>query len=168
MTDIYGQFLRYRVTESAASTLTYSEIPTGCGLRVGGGSGIAMEVHAILGLCSEPEDLPATGANEYVAGALDTSGTLSAFPDADDIHLLYRTLRGVSAGVATYLPLINSPSDFPPFTQFSIPVLIANPKLYAYVESSNSATAANFKGHIFHNYVDVDGSLAIEALEVFR
>lgn len=168
MADIYGQYLRYALSESAASTFTLDAIPTGCGLRVGGGTGIAMEIHSILGLCSNPQDLPATGALEYVTGAISTNGSLAAMPSIDASSVLYKTTLGLQAGVGTYLPLVHMFPEMPPFTQFSLPILIAHPTLYACVLSTNSANAASFKGFLFHTYVDVDGQLAIEALEVFR
>lgn len=168
MADKYGQYLRYYLAEVTHSTLATEQIPTGCGLRIGGGTGIAMEVRAIMCSLSQPEDLPSTGATEYVAAAISVNEDLTTMPNLQDKGTIYKTYKGTQAGVGTYLPLIDVSTDMPPFTQFDIPVLVSHPSLNAYVQSSNSAAEATMKGFIFHNYVDVDGSLAIEALEVFR
>lgn len=168
MADVYGQFLRYYLAESAASTLTTEAIPTGCGLRMGGGTGIAMELRSVMCSLSNPEDLPSTGAVESIAAAISVNEDLAAMPNLHDKGTVYKTFKAHKAGVGTYLPLLQVGGDMPEFTQFDIPVLIAHPSLNAYILSTNSSAAATMKGFFFHNYVDVDGPLAIEALEVFR
>lgn len=127
-----------------------------------------MELRAIMCSLSAPEDLPGTGAIEQVTGAISVNEDLTSMPNVNDKATIYKSLRATKAGVGTYLPLIDYSSDMPPFVQFDIPVLISHPTLNSYIQSTNSSVAANMKGFFFHNYVDVDSALAIEALEVFR
>ena len=48
------------------------------------------------------------------------------------------------------------------------PLLISHTKLYPYVIGTDNGAATTFRGYIFYNYVDIEGALAVEALEAFR
>lgn len=168
--DIYSQYLRFEVTESAASTLTVgSAILTGASVNKVQGQNIAMEVHAICAELSNPADLPSTGAVEYVRFALSTRSDLTSMPGLQEEHVLFKTEYMIKAGVGTYLPLISIRDRImPPYVEYKLPLLISHAKLYPYVQSSNSAATASVYGYILMNYVLLDADLAIEALEVFR
>lgn len=167
--DVYGQFLRYAVSESAAATLTEgTAIITGAQSRLSGGGFLGLEVHYILGVLSFPQDNPAATTNEIVRGAISTQSGLSSMPDVDDEQTLFKRSVVVHGGVATYLPEVLYEEDMPAYARFDPPLLLSHPKIYPYVLSTNSSTAASFKGHVFYNLVDISGDLAVEALEVFR
>lgn len=156
------------MTESANGTFTEGNaILTGASLRVGG-TAIAIELRAILGSLSDPEDNPAATTTEYVRGCIATRSGLASMPNLDEEYLLYKTGKNYRGGVATYIPLIQNLEDMPTYCTFDPPILVSHSKLYPYVQSSNSSAAASFKGYIFYFFVDIDGSLAVEALEVFR
>lgn len=165
--DAYGQFLRYAVEESAASTLTEgNSILTGAYISRQGGQ--ACEIYRILGQLKFPADLPSTGATESNVGTISTRSGLAAMPTLDEEHVIYKRGLVVKAGVGTYLPLIWYANDMERLQIFDPPILVSHSKLYPYVESSNASVLGDFRGYIFFIYVDVDGPLAIEALEAYR
>jgi hypothetical protein len=170
MTDVYGQFLRWSVTESTPATMEEGNgIQTGAQSRLSGGGFLALEVHNILGAVSIPTDEPAANTTEQTIGALSTRSGLAAIPDLSDEHCIYRTVMTVRAGVATYLPQIIINREMSPFTTFAPPLLVSHKTIYPYVQGSDAGgTAAYFNGYIFYNYVDIEGALAVEALEAFR
>lgn len=168
--DVYSQYIRGSVTESAAATFTAgSAILTGASVNRIKGQNIALEIHAIGASCSWPQDLPASGANESVSFALSTRSDLAAMPDLDEEHVIYRTQIRIEAGVAVYLPLIAQTDEYmPAYVDFKHPLLISHPKIYSYIVSSNSSSAASCFFFLLFTYVLLDADLAIEALEAFR
>lgn len=168
--DIYSQFLRFDVTESAAATFTEgSAILTGASVNRIQGQNIALEIHAIGVAMSHPADLPSTGASEYVKFTLSTRSGLAASPAINEEHVVYQCQTTVEGGVGTYVPLLYiNDNIMPPYVEYKHPLLISHAKLYPYVISSNSAAAATVKGYILFTYVLLDADLAIEALESFR
>lgn len=168
--DIYSQFLRFQVEESAASTLTEgTAILTGASVNRVADKNIALEIHGIQASIPMPQDLPAAGTTEDIAFCLSTRSGLSAFPNIDDEHVIYITQMIVKAGIATYLPLITRNDQYmPPYVEFKHPLLLSHAKIYPYVLSSNSSTKANVRGYLLFTYVLLGADLAIEALESFR
>lgn len=168
--DIYSQYLRFAVTESAAATFTEgSAILTGASVNRVQGQNIALEIRAISAQLPTPQDLPSTGATESVIFSLSTRSALAATPNMDDEHVLYMQGVAVKAGAATYLPLIMRTDQYmPSYVEFDPPLLISHTKLYPYIVSSNSSVAAAMFGFILFTYVLLDADLAIEALEAFR
>lgn len=168
--DIYSQFLRFEIEESVNATFTEgSAILTGASVNRIQGQNIAIEVHAIGVELSMPEDLPATGATEYVGICLSTRSGLTTMPNLNAEHLIYRNQKRLKAGVGTYLPLIFTPDEYmPQYTDFKNPLLISHAKLYPYIISSNSSSKATGFGFLLFTYVLLDADLAIEALETFR
>lgn len=168
--DIYSQFLRFSITESAAATLTEGEaILTGASVNRVGNQNIALEIHAVNAQMTTPEDSPSAGGEEYVRFALSTRSGLTAFPSMDDESVIFATSIELRAGVATYLPLVYRNDRYMPnYVEFKHPLLISHPKIYPYIISSNSSAAATCKGFILFTYTLLDADLAIEALEAFR
>jgi hypothetical protein len=169
LADVYGQFLRWTVTESAAGTLTEGNaIQTGAQSRLSGGGFLALEVHQIVGSLTIPTDAVAANATEQVIGTVSTRSSLAAHPTLNDEHCIYRSVIQVRGTTATYLPVYALIKDMPPVTNFRPPLLVSHKSLYPYVSSSSAGDAMSFNGYIFYNYVDVSGELAVEALEAFR
>lgn len=168
--DLYSQFLRFYVAESAAGTLTEGDpIMTGASVNRVGGQNIALEIHAVCVRVEWPQDLPATGALEYVKFALSTRSGLTDMPTLDEEHVIYMNCREIKAGVGTYLPLIFDGNAYmPAYYEFKYPLLISHNKIYPYIKSSNSSVAGACWGFILFTYVLLDADLAIEALEAFR
>lgn len=168
--DIYSQFLRFEVQESAASTFTGgTAILTGASVNRVADKNIALEIHAINAQLSFPKDSPAAGATEYVLFALSTRSDLSSMPNMDEEHVVFMTMVAVTAGVAVYLPLVlDRLAYMPPYVEFKYPLLISHAKLYPYLLSTNSINAASMYGFLLFTYVLLDADLAIEALESFR
>lgn len=168
--DIYSQFLRFTVKESAASTFTEgAAILTGASVNRVQDKNIAMEIHAIGAQIPTPQDLPSTGNTESVVFSLSTRSGLTATPNFDDEHVIYQTGVAIKGGVGTYLPLIMRTDQYmAPHTEFKYPLLISHAKLYPYIISSNSTSLAEMFGFILFTYVLLDADLAIEALEAFR
>jgi hypothetical protein len=168
--DIYSQFLRGNVAESAASTFTAgAAILTGASVNRVGGKMIGMEIHAIGVESSKPQDLPSTGNREYVAFALSTRSDLTAMPGINEDHVVYKNQVSIDAGVGTYLPLLEDrDSPMPRYMEFKSPLLVAHDKLYPYILSTNSSAAASVAFWILFTYVLMDDAIAIEALEAFR
>lgn len=168
--DIYSQFLRFDVEESAAGTFTEgAPIMTGASVNRIQGQNIALEIHAIGVGKTFPQDLPASGATEDVSFALSTRSGLAAFPNLDDEHVIHINQTLVKAGVAVYLPLVIEHGQYMPnYVEFKHPLLISHPKLYPYLLSSNSSAKARVRGFILFTYVLLDADLAIEALEAYR
>lgn len=166
--DIYSQYLRWTVTESAAATFTGgSAILTGASVARIKDQNIALEIHAISCQAGLP-DIPAAGAIEYVQVAISTRDDLTAMPTMDDEHVVYLHQQYVRGGVATYVPLIQSENRYmPPFIEFKHPLLISHTKLYPYIQSTNAA-AQTVNGFILFTYVLLSDALAIEALEAYR
>jgi len=168
--DIYSQFLRFQVQESAASTFTGgSPILTGASVNRVADKNIALEIHAINAQLSMPADAPASGAIEQVLFCLSTRADLTGMPTMDAEHVIYMTNVVIKAGVAVYLPLILDRFGYmPPYVEFRYPLLISHAKLYPYLISTNVAAAASMYGFLLFTYVLLDADLAIEALETFR
>ncbi len=168
--DIYSQFLRGYIEESAAATFTEGNaILTGASVNRVQGQNIAMEIHAIGAQLGHPQDSPAAGGTEYVTFCLSTRSGLAAFPNMDDEHVLYVTQIAVRAGVAVYLPLaVNYDEKMPKYVDFKKPLLISHAKIYPYIHSTNSSAAAKAYFFLLHTYVLLDADMAIEALETFR
>jgi len=168
--DLYTQFLRGIVTESAAATLTEgTAILTGASVARVQDRNIAMALNSIMCHCSIPEDSPAANGTEAVYFCLSTRSGLAAMPSMDEEHVIYKNANAIRAGVATYLPLVQD-RDFymPRFLEWVHPVLISHAKLYPYVISTNSSAAANVEFVMAYTYVLLDADLAIEALEAYR
>lgn len=168
--DIYSQFLRFSLDESAATTFTAGDaILTGAKFSRIEGDSLALEVHAISLTCSMPEDLPATGASEYVDFALSTKEGLTSMPNVNEDHVIYRNRLEIAAGVATYLPLLAFEDRFMPhYINFDKPLLISHAKIYPYIVSTNSSAASWVRGWLLYTFVLLDQGLALEALEAFR
>lgn len=168
--DIYSQFLRATVEESTNATFTEGDaILTGASVNRIQGQNIAMVIHAIGVELTHPEDLPGTGAMEYVKCCLSTRSGLTAMPSLDAEHVIYLNQTQIEAGVGTYLPLMYiNDSIMPPYVEYKHPLLISHAKLYLYVLSSNSSAKATARIVITHTFVLIDADLAIEALEAFR
>jgi len=168
--DIYSQFLRFSVEESAASTFTVgSPILTGASVNRVADKNIALEIHAINAQLSFPVDAPAAGAKEYVAFALSTRSDLAALPHMDAEHVIFLTMATLKAGVAVYLPIVLDRQGYmPPYVEFKYPLLISHAKLYPYILSTNASSPASMYGFLLFTYVLLDADLAIEALESFR
>ena len=169
--DIYMQFLNGSITESAASTLTESEILTGC--SVAGmlkDEAISMEVREIIikHYAAFPADQVGAGAIEWVGFALSTESGLTTLPELDDVHCIYHTYRVIRGGVATYVPALTVNDGYPPAYQFDSPLLIPHPKIYAYVQSSNASATHKVYFRIGFTYVALSGPEVMEALEVWR
>lgn len=168
--DIYSQYLRFSVTESAAATFTEGDaILTGASVNRVQGQNIALEIHAIGSHPSMPQDLPSTGAEEKVEVVLSTRSGLAAMPNIDEEHVIYKNAIMIKAGVGTYLPLIwTRDLDMPAYVEFKYPVLISHARIYPYIKSTNSSQTASWDGFLLFTYVLLDADLAIEALESFR
>lgn len=169
--DRYMQFINGSLTESVASTLTEQEILTGCTIAgMVRKEAISMEVREILLQYNPalPQDLPATGASEYVVFCLSVESGLSAMPAIDDIHCIYLNQFTIKAGVGTYLPLVCVEQGYPRAYKWDEPLLIPHPKIYAYLQSSNSSTPQKVSYRIGFTYVDLGGEEIMEALEVWR
>jgi hypothetical protein len=168
--DIYSQFLRFTFTESANATFTGGPaVLTGASINRIQGQNIALEIHAIMCALTFPEDLPATGTEEYVSFAISTRSDLVAMPAMSDEHVIYRTQNSLYSGAGTYLPLIHNKDGYmPPYVEFKYPLLVSHTKLYPYLLSSNSSAPAGCYVYLLFTYVLLDADLAIEALEAFR
>jgi hypothetical protein len=168
--DVYMQFLRGYVAESAAGTLTEGDsIETGCTITRIQGNSLAMEVHFITSWCGFPEDNPSTGNEEYVTFWISTRTGLAAVPHIDEHHVMYQTGNVLRAGAATYLPLVMVTNQYmPSWVEFTHPLLVSQSKLFPYIKSSNSGSVAACYYMIGYTYVLVTPDIAIEALEAFR
>lgn len=168
--DIYSQYLRISITESANSTFTEGDaILTGASVQRLKDQNIGIEIHAIGCHPSWPEDLPSTGAREQVTFCLSTRSGLTVMPNFDAEHVIYIHQVGLEAGVGTYLPLVlDRESYMPAYVEFKHPLLLSHPKIYAYIQSTNSSATATCRAYILFTYVLLDADLAIEALESFR
>ena len=168
--DIYSQFLRFQVQESAPSTFTGgSPILTGASVNRVGDKNIALEIHAINAQLSFPVDSPGAGVVEQVLFCLSTRSDLAAMPTMDAEHVIYMTNVAVKAGVAVYLPLtLDRGGYMPSYVEFKYALLISHAKLYPYLISTNAGASASMYGFILFTYVLLDADLAIEALESFR
>ena len=169
--DIYMQFITGSIVESAASTLTEQEILTGC--SVAGmlkEQAIAMEMKEVILERSQafPADNPGSGGVEEASFALSTESGLSTIPNLSDVHCIYFhkiTIRGTTA---TYVPVLAEVTGYPPAYQFASPLLIAHPKIYAYVLSTNASATQTVRYRIGFTYVQLSGAEVMEALEVWR
>lgn len=168
--DIYSQYLRFSLSESAASTFTEGNaILTGASVQRVADRNIALEIHAIGVQIPFPQDLPATGATESIVFTLSTRSGLTATPTMDEAHVIYQCQIALKGGVGTYLPLVYRNDQYmPPYVEFKYPLLISHERLYPYVISSNSSGTADIYGYLLFTYVLLDADLAIEALEAFR
>jgi len=168
--DIYSQFLRAEVQESANATFTVGNaILTGASVNRVGGQNIALEIHAIGVGLSHPEDLPSSGGVENIAFALSTRDDLSGMPELNDEHVIFKNKTEVRAGATTYLPLVvDKDVDMPHYIEFKHPLLISHPKIYPYILSTNSTVQGIGRIFIMFTYVLLDADLAIEALESYR
>lgn len=168
--DIYSQFLRGDLTESAASTLTEgTAVMTGASVNRVADQNIALEIHSIGCTHSHPEDAPAANSVENSAFCLSTRSGLTTMPEQDEEHVIYKNKYEVRAGVATYLPMqILQDVEMPHHVEFKHPLLISHPKIYPYLLTTNSGTAGRVRFIIAFTYVLLDRDLAIEALESFR
>ena len=168
--DVYGQFMKGSIEESAFATFTQgAAIETGASVNRIQGQNLAIELHSVLAVLSDPEDLPATGAQEAVYFWISTRSGLTTSPSISDEHIVYAACYSIRAGVGVYLPLIADKNKYyPSFHEYKYPILISHKKLYPYIISTNSSAAANVKFCLSYTYVLVDGELAIEALEAFR
>ena len=168
---MYKQYITGEFEESASGTLTSAEILTGC--SVGGmlkKEAIGMELRSIQiqFLPAYPDDAPAANTIESQSFALSVTPNLTSLPQFHQIGTLYLCQQQYKAGVATYLPPLHYFSGFQPSHQWIDPVLIANPKIYAYIQGTNAANTTMVRMRLGFTYVELDGAEAIEALEVLR
>lgn len=168
--DIYSQYLRWKVTESAASTFTEGDaILTGASVNRVQNQNIALEIHAIGVNLSLPADAEVANTTESVTFCLSTRSGLTAMPNLDEEHVIFINQTIKKAGVATYLPFILDRDNYlPRYVEFKYPILISHPKIYPYLVSSNAAATSTCYGFMLFTYVLLDADLAIEALEAFR
>lgn len=169
--DRYIQHIKGSVAEATQGTLAEAEILTGA--TPGGmlkAEAIGLEVREIITDFSPafPEDSPAAGAIEFQKFGLSVLGGKSAMSNISDIDCIYLRHQAITAGVATYLPLLLTEAAFPPAWKFTDPLLVPHPKIYALALSTNSAAELNARFRIGFTYVALSGPQVMEALEVWR
>lgn len=130
--------------------------------------GLAIEIWEVVSYFEKPEDLPATGAMEFVKQALGGSSGETAIPTLIDAHTVWYRLEGLLAGVGTYLPLVfwaeGHDRNFVPVK----PKLYAYPDLFHYIQSSNSSALADGQVVIGFIYVDIGKENFYEVLQSYQ
>lgn len=168
--DIYIQFKRIKVTESAASTLTEGDaVLTGASVNRVQGQNIAMEIHSVLCHHTTPADVPGINATETSWFALSTRSGESAIPNLEDESTIYLNAMQVRSGAAAGDPLLYDRDVYMPhYWEFAKPLLVSHEKIYPYILTSNAAAAGEAVCVLGFTYVLIDADMAIEALEAFR
>ncbi len=169
--DVYMQHLRGNFAESAASTLTEFEIPTGASIAgMLKAEAIALEMKEIVTMFDTivPADAPAANAIESIRFAISTISGLTSIPNIDDVDCIYLRYSALHAGVATYLPQILIEGAYPAVWEWKNPLLIPHPKIYGYIISTNASVLARVRYSIGFTYVSLTGPEVMEALEIWR
>ena len=159
VSDKFVNFIPIAVTESAASTLTEDEIDVATSFI----NRIALVIHKIDLHHDMVQDDPAAAAQETLTFALTTQ-PMAAMPTINDDYVIWRyrfTARGAATGGGGIFNVIGSPYTFP------IPLIVAQQKLYAYLQTTNSSNAGYCHGRIHVTYVRLTENEWREAWETW-
>lgn len=163
MRSEYLNFLRFRVTETAAATFTESEIDTNLSAE----RGVMMEIHSVelfLEQSTLLSEVPAAGEEDiHVQITRETKTAIANFLDADVVARFNREVTR-SAAIGTDAGPLYLLSENVVKLDFPMPIPYVKPSIFVGIQGSDAATAQVVSGRIGYTLRDVDREDFLELL----
>lgn len=156
--DRFANIAAAEVVQSAADTLTFTEMLTGISL----GQGVGMLIDEIdYGIKFSTFGFFATSADNLQI-AITSSNDVLDIEDISDRRILHTFLM--------YHRFVTSGADYlfwPKVFQFFPPMIIAAPRLYLAMDSISLGTAGTARTRIYFRYVQLSAQQYLELAEAF-
>lgn len=151
----YLNFLRFRVTESAAATFTESEIDTNLSAE----RGVMMEIHSVelfLENNTLLSEVPAGGEEDiHVQITRESKTAIANFLDADVIARVNREVTR-SAAIGTDAGPLYLFGDNVIKLDFPLPVPYVKPSIFVGIQGSDASTAQIVSGRIGYTLREIN------------
>ena len=159
LSDKYANIASSIVTETAANTLSFSEVLTGISLGVG----IGMKIDRIEYIISRAtlEEIVANGDQLSVGWSVSNGIGAIDMNDRRVIHsmLISQTLVGA---------VVSQTHHIQPFVfQFHIPMIVAIPRLYLAIQGTSLASPGNVTSRMHFRYEPLTAAEYVELAEAF-
>jgi len=160
--DIYANIAATRVVESAANTLTFSELSTGIGL----GMGVGLIIDKLEW---EPKVAGIAVANfagdaDQIEVALCSQNSIADLTGFNDRRILVKDsmyLRVAAAAVTQHI------IQLPFMKQYNPPIIIAAPRLFFAVKGTGMGAAVTIDFRLYFRYINLDVQTYLELAEAF-
>jgi len=159
--DRYTNLASGIVTETAAGTMTFTELVTGVSLGVG----VGMLIDQIDYEFSDSTIADLVAAGDRVAAGWFTSNSPDAI-NLDDRRLIHKHGLFVEPVIGTAASG-GKPYQQPVVYQFFPPMIIAAPRIYLGIKSTSLAAAAVIISRLYFRYIDLDTREYLELAEAF-
>lgn len=159
--DRYSNVAAAVVTETAAGTLTFTELLTG--ISLGQGTGLLIDQFDYYPNGATLELLVATG-DRFLMGWTVNNTVSSLEPTTSGvIHSMRMSVEPVIGTPASGGHPILMPVSF----QFFPSMIVASPRLYLGVQSNSLTSAAAGRARIYFRYIDLTSQEYLELAEAF-
>ena len=159
--DRFANLASAAVVESAAGTLTYTELLTGISI----GAGIGMLFDRIAYQFNSATIALIIGAGDSVQGGWFTSKDAAAFD--------YNDRRLIDSAILQMAPIIGTPAsaafpiEMPIVHHFSPPLIVASPRIYLGVIGLSLASVTNLISRLYFRYQPLTDKEYLELAEAF-
>lgn len=162
--DRFANIATFTVTESAAGTITFTELNTQLGF-ISGRRPIAMLVDEIDFFIAPASMALIAGDGDQIAMGVTLSNNVTDLGDLTDRRILNSMyVRREDAGTAATVMM----TKMPIVHQFFPPLIHAEKLMYLGIVSSSLATPATGLARIYYRTIELSDAELVELTEVFR
>jgi len=160
-TDRFANIAAALVTESAAGTITFTEVLTGISLGVGVGI-IIDEIDYWFDRASIGQLIVNA---DQLTGGWTVSNDVPVLSDVEDRRILHITTMNVAvSGTPASIDTVRQPAVY----QFFPPIILASPRLYLATVSVGASAAIVLRSRIYFRFVDLSAQEYLEIAETFQ
>ena len=158
--DSYANIMAAEVVESAAGTITFTEMLTGAGF----GSNRGMVIDEIDYFIPQATATLMDADNDRLHYGLTLSSGVTDLEDSSDTRILHSAgLNIMAIGTAASGVIMFNPQVY----QFFPPLIHGQPRIFLAIVSGALASAATIRVRIYWRYVDLTPAAILEIAETF-
>ncbi len=158
--DRFRNILAVEVVMSAANVETFVEVVTGVSI----GQGLGMVIDAIDYYPSSGTLRELAASTDVLHMAISTSDQITDFTDVSDRRLIdVVSLIGHAVGT----PANTIVHEVPKHREFTPPMIVANPRMYAAVDSVGSAAVGTVRFRMAYRFIKLSTQEYLEIAETF-
>ena len=158
--DRFANIAAARVVESAAGTLTFTEMLTGISL----GQGVGMIIDQISYYLNSAAIQDLVASQDAIVMGITASDDVADLTDVTDRRILHAThIETMMVGAVVSLSHLRMPFDY----QFFPPMIFASPRLHLGVIGLNLAGAVTARCRIYFRYISLTPQQYLELAEAF-
>lgn len=157
--DRFANMASAKVVQSAANTLTFTELITGISL----GTGVGMLIDQIDMIYTKETIALMTSDTDHVEAAWTVSDAPTVLGVNDRRIIDYQQISRHDLGTAGTGILLKQPN----IRQFFPPIIVAAPRIYLAMQSAGLASAGTLLSRMYFRYIDLTDKEYLEIAETF-